>query len=459
MATQAATKTRTRGDPLPADRRATLIAEAMQADELGQHYVPTEDGYLALPVTRVPPEALVYRADNGRILSELAHAAHARAMTVAELKARGESAEVQGLLATLLIEKARDPEGPIYDELARYGHQTEPLLITRDGLVVNGNRRLAAMTALAGEDPGTYADFASVRVAVLPADVGRDRLEYIEAALQMAPELKLSYSWINRRLKLRQHVGDLDRDRVAKAYRFKEPADIEVELQELALAEDYLAWRGAPEEFDHVADQEDNFVRFNKQLTALSAPHVGELWKRIGFVLLRAADELDRPIDHYFPFAAPAPRAIVHWVPRAFAADLGLIDRPEPGQVKPLKAPVADQLGTRIDAAADPAKTARTIMGLIDTLKSNEETYLGPQRVVHHLRMARDAMEALDRETMPDRQLRRVQAEMAALGQHVDALLAGRQNRRPMARARERQLPAAARWLVRRARRLRGRQM
>jgi hypothetical protein len=456
MATQDATKTRTRSDPPSADRRATLITAAMQADELGQHYVPTEDGYLALPVTRVPPEALVYRADNGRILSELAHAAHARATTVAALKARGESAEVQDLLGTLLLEKARDPEGPIYDELARYGHQTEPLLTTRDGLVVNGNRRLAAMTALAEADPRTYADFASVRVAVLPAEIGRDRLEYIEAALQMAPELKLSYSWINRRLKLRQHVADLDRDRVAKAYRFKDPADIEVELEELALAEDYLAWRGAPEEFDEVAHREEDFVRFNKQLKALKAAHVVQLWKRIGFVLLRAADELDRPIDHYFPFAAPAPRAIVHWVPRVFAADLGLTDRPEPGQVKSLKAPLAGELSTRLDQTADPARTARTIMGLIDTLKSNEETYLGPDRVVHHLRMARDAMEALDRETMPDRQLRRVQAEMAALGQHLDALRAGRRDGRPMARATERRLPPAARWLVRKARRIRG---
>ena len=438
------------------DERAESIAAALDAEDLGQHYVPTEDGYIALPVTRVPPETLLYRADNGRILSELADAAHARATSVAELKSRSESAEVQQLLGTLLLDKARDPDGPIYDELARYGHQTEPLLITRDGLVVNGNRRLAAMTALAGQDPRTYADFGRVRAAVLPADIGRERLEYIEAALQMAPELKLSYSWINRRLKLRQHVSDLDRDRVARAYRFKDPADIDVELQELALAEDYLAWCDAPGEYDRVTHEEERFVQLHKQLQALNAPHVAQLWKRIGFVLLRAADDLERSIDHYFPFAAPAPRAIVQWVPHTFAAELGLTDRPEPGQVRTLKAPLAEQLGARIDESPDVAKMARTLMGLTDTLQSNEETYLGPQKVVHHLRMARDAMEALNPDTMPDRQRRRVQAEMAALGQHVDALLNGRAKSRPMARSAERRLPSAARWLVRKARLLRG---
>jgi hypothetical protein len=91
-------------------------------------------------------------------------------------------------------------------------------------------------------------------------------------------------------------------------------------------------------------------------------------------------------------------------------------------------------------------------MGLIDTLKSNESAYLGPQRVVHHLRMARDAIEALGPDNMPERQVRRIEAEMAALRQHMDALQGDRDGTRPMSRARERGLPGAARWLVRKAR-------
>jgi hypothetical protein len=91
-------------------------------------------------------------------------------------------------------------------------------------------------------------------------------------------------------------------------------------------------------------------------------------------------------------------------------------------------------------------------MGLIDTLKSNEETYLGPERVVHHLRAARDALDVLGAETMPDRQLRRVRAEMAALEQHLEALRDGGTARRPMSRQQERRLPGAARWMLRKAR-------
>ena len=344
MARDAPAAERSTAEPMPRARRQQAIAEALQAGGEGEHYVPTEDGYVALPVASLPPEALVYRADNGRILSELANAAHARGTTLAGLKARSETREVQDLLHGLLVAKALDPDGPIHDELARYGNQTEPLLTTRDGLVVNGNRRLAAMQALRATDPEAYAAFAEVRAAVLPEDIDRDRLEYMEAALQMAPELKLSYSWINRRLKLRQHVADLDRERVTRAYRFKDPAEIDTELDELALAESYLAWRGDPERFEHVSDQEERFVDLNARLKALKADHMAALWRAIGFAMLRAADQLDRPVEHYFPFAKPAPQAVVHWVPRALAADLGLTDRPEPGQVRHLDRAAAEQL-------------------------------------------------------------------------------------------------------------------
>ncbi|MBK1699211.1 hypothetical protein [Rhodovibrio salinarum] len=432
--------------------RAQAIHRALAEGASGQHSVPTDDGYLTLPVVSLPPDALVYRADNGRILSELVDAGHAHDTTVDDLKARSESADVQALLGGILLEKARDPDGPIYAELARYAHQTEPLLVDRTGVVVNGNRRLAAMRALRAQDPDAYAGFAQVAAAVLPENVGRDRLEYIEAALQMAPELKLPYSWINRRLKLRQHVADLDRARVAKAYRLADPSAIDTELAELALAESYLAWRGTPDRYEHVADQEQRFVQLNARLDAINAPHMAALWTRIGFAMLRAQDGLDRDIDHYFPFAKPAPQAIVQWVPRALAAEYGLTDPPEPGQVRPVNQALADTLRARIDEPADAQRTARGVMGLIDTLKGNEDTYLGPERVVHHLRMARDAIEALGVDNLPERQQRRIQAEMAALGQHTDALLDGRRTGRPMTRDRERRLPGPARWLVRRIR-------
>lgn len=438
--------------PMPSAERTQTIARALQDSAPHEHHVPTDDGYIALPVVVVANEALVYRADNGRVVSELAHAAEAQSSTLTALKGDAESAEVQTLLERLLLDKARDPDGPIYDELAHYARQTEPLLIASDGLVVNGNRRLAAMRRLHAHDPHAYAGFAQVTAAVLPADISRDKLEYIEAALQMAPELKLSYSWINRRLKLRQHVADLDREKVAKAYRFQDAEAVDVELEQLALAEEYLAWRGTPGAFGRVERQEDRFVQLTAQLRGLKADHMIGLWKHIGFALISASDDLERAIDHYYPFTPPVPGAIVQWVPRAMASELGLAEPQPAGQVQHVKPDLAQQLRAHIDDPERATRTARSVMGLVDTLKSNESAYLGPQRVVHHLRMARDAIEALGPDNIPERQTRRIEAEMAALRQHVTALQSDRDDARPMSRARERRLPGAARWLVRKAR-------
>ena len=439
---------------LPREERSRAIEQALTAQH-SEHYVLTEDGYLVVPVTDVPPEALVYRVDNGRILSELADAAQTRGTTLADIKTYAESAEIQTLLGDLLITQARDPEGPIYDELAHYRHQTEPLLVTRDGLVVNGNRRLAAMQRLLAQDPEAYTDFGRIRAAVLPAAISRDRLEYIEAALQMAPDLKLSYSWINRRLKLRQHVRDFDPERVAQAYRFGDPSEIDAELAQLALAERYLAWIGADEAFKRLADEEKQFIQLHARIAELKANHMAKLWERIGFAMLYAAPALEQPIDHYFPFARPVPAAVVHWVPRAMAAERDLIEPEGFGWVRQVNAALAEELQACIDDPQQADRTARTVVGFTDSLKSNEETYLGPERAVHHLRMARQAMEALGADHIPDRQMRRIQAERAALAQHVNAILGDTEAGKPLSRHREQRLPVVLRWLVRKARLLR----
>jgi hypothetical protein len=123
------------------------------------------------------------------------------------------------------VEKARDPQGPILQELERLAVQTEPLLMDAEGVVVNGNRRLAAMRWLLAVDAQRYSRFEQPMAAVLPPEVERADLEFIEAALQMAPETKLAYSWLDRRLKLREQREQLGLADawIVEAFRMDEP--------------------------------------------------------------------------------------------------------------------------------------------------------------------------------------------------------------------------------------------
>ena len=404
--------------PPKADRTAR-IAEAVSAAGDATHFVPAETGYLEVPVIELDHGNLVYRADNGRVLSELTNAALAQNVSLDDLKARAENAEVQHLLHDLLIDKARDPKGPIYEELERYGRQTDPLLIREDGVVLNGNRRLASMRQLQAANPDSYARFAHVCAAVLPEGLTEQEVEFIEAALQMAPDLKLDYGWINRRLKLRQHVADMGADRVLEAYRFSDPAEIDRELAELALAEDYLDWAGQPGHFQLVDDHEDAFTALQAQMETFKPPHLALLWHRVGFSMIRARDALDRKILHYFPFTDPLPPVTRNWVPRSLAEDHGIVERQSEGENRPLDKSGADRLLPLVSDPAQAATTAQAAMALMDTLKGNQDRLLGFARLMSLLRNAGKTFEEMKVEDLTEEQMRSIRAQLAALQQYT----------------------------------------
>ncbi|MBF6397906.1 hypothetical protein IU438_19120 [Nocardia cyriacigeorgica] len=72
--------------------------------------------------------------------------------------------------------------------------QQEPAIITADGVLINGNRRAAALRSLwtAGDPAGNY-----LVCLVLPADATLEELVDLEAELQVANAFKENYSWIN----------------------------------------------------------------------------------------------------------------------------------------------------------------------------------------------------------------------------------------------------------------------
>ena len=84
--------------------------------------------------------------------------------------------------------------------------QREPLLITMNGVVVNGNRRLAAMRELFTERPGEFKHFSHVDCAVLPASITPHEMRETEVRLQMRPETKLPYGWIDGSIAIQEMI-------------------------------------------------------------------------------------------------------------------------------------------------------------------------------------------------------------------------------------------------------------
>ena len=398
--------------PLEPVGRATRreIIKQCRAGTAPSHFVMFRGRYVEMPVVRIPAEALVYRFDNGRLATELRERAARGRLSLAEMRAVAEAADTQRLLHELLIEKARNPAGPIYQELERERQQTEPLLITADGVVVNGNRRLAAMRELLSGDAQRYAAFGEVLASVLLDDATPEEIEYSEAALQMAPDTKLAYGWLERRLKLRQQrdVLKLPVAKLQAAYRIQQASQIADEIAELALAEAYLAeFRGEPERYSLLADAEKLFVGLRSRLADLPAAKRG-LWRLVGFVLVDGRAGIDA-VERLFPFAPPEPVGL----PSLAAARLaerfaeGASGSRRGAARRDIEALLADPRHSRAHA--------RIIADVLDELRLEGHERQAPERMLKKVRDAGKAIAAIEPERLSASQRRRLRSDLAAL--------------------------------------------
>jgi hypothetical protein len=235
----------------PHERRDYIISQ--QASPAGTYtsYEIYEGTPTTLAIVRLPLNLPIYRMANGRTQThQLAYIADKG--LAEDFFANGQENEtvqhLQHEILRRLAREGRDSITPIIDELERT-KQTEPLLVTPSGVVVNGNRRLAAMRELYTERSGDFPTFAHVECAVLPA-LSDEQVEDVEIRLQMRPETKLPYGWIDECLKIQKQMdASRKEDEIARLMR-KRPADLRRALSALKYAEIYLRdWHKKPHDY------------------------------------------------------------------------------------------------------------------------------------------------------------------------------------------------------------------
>lgn len=423
--------------------RIRLIGQRTATPGRG-HPVLLKGRYHEFPVTHVPHSALVYRIDNGRLAAELEELAVLEGTSLAALRNSAETGEVQSMLHRLLLAKAKSATGPIFSELERLGQQTEPLLVMFDGLVVNGNRRLAAMRELLGRNAVRYA-FQEPAVAVLPEGTSAQDIEYIEAALQMAPETKLRYGWLDRRLTIRKQRDALrlPLDDILAAYRIETAAEVERELAELALAEDYLrSYRGEPARYSAVADAEQLFVGLHEQLSKLGQAEAS-FWRTAGFAMIDGrggqparpnaggpkpqGDMAANTLVRLFPFAAAVPPDIPVSAQSRLAARFGIDGEGKSGAPGPL---IISKLLAIFRDRTRSQNTARLIADVLDEMRLEHNERSAPQRMFQKLREAGQLIARLEPERLSRDQRSQLRGDLAALQSHA-AYLMGRIEEKP----------------------------
>ncbi len=153
----------------------------------------------ALPVISMPVELLSYNPATHRVRAQ-------RSLDPArdrDLDSEPFGIAGQAYLHHLLMGDPADPSrtDPAFDALKedlRQHGQSDPGIITRDGVLINGNTRRAALKVLGQEH---------IRVGVLPPDAGHDDRQSIELSLQLRKDHRRDYSFMNFLLALDERVA------------------------------------------------------------------------------------------------------------------------------------------------------------------------------------------------------------------------------------------------------------
>ncbi|MBB4893844.1 hypothetical protein FHS39_002878 [Streptomyces olivoverticillatus] len=154
---------------------------------------------LHVEVIDLPLNGLYYNPGTHRIRAQRSHdAARERALVKDPW-----SAESQDYLRFLLQAEPADPNrrdtafDKLKESLEQFG-QNDPGLVTRHGVLVNGNTRAAAMREIGQQ---------SMRVGVLPDSFTWVDINAVELSLQLRKDHRRDYSYINRLLAMEEQAS------------------------------------------------------------------------------------------------------------------------------------------------------------------------------------------------------------------------------------------------------------
>lgn len=355
----------------PMHERKDMITALSAKPVCGEQ--PTHDVYegqrTMLPVIRLPLDVPVYRMANARTqTAQLAYIAN-KQLPGDFFSAGQENEEAQQAQHDILTRFAKEEAGsitPIIDELERT-KQTEPIMITPAGVVINGNRRLAAMRMLYADKKVDFPSFAEIECMVLPP-LTEDQIDDIETRLQERPETKLPYSWVNETLKVRRQLAQKTKSEADIAQmRRKTVADVRKSLSALNYAEIYLRdWRKAPGDYTQV---EKGGEQFFADLVGRLKNKDGELLEanmRMAWMLFDNRDSLGTRIYSFNKVLGEKAEQVLSQL--AERLELGDGD-------DALDGPVDDGDGLEIDLGATPATGFAPLIKAIEDEGRRDEVF------------------------------------------------------------------------------------
>ena len=164
--------------------------------------------------------------------------------------------------------------------------QEDPLILSNEGFVVNGNRRLCSMRELYESDSTKYARYRNISVVILPAAEDKE-LDWLEGKEQIQQDIKAEYSWtataILYRRRMEQHKFT-SKD-LADLYE-KKASEIKEQLSMLEDAETYLSGLGKSGQYHLVDADEFAFKQMGRHGKKIKSVSERELYGHLCYIVI-----------------------------------------------------------------------------------------------------------------------------------------------------------------------------
>lgn len=287
-------------DVKPQIERIELIQNRIENTTRKFTFYEYQNTRYELPLVRIPLALPIYRMANYRTKTRQQSYIKQYEKTNDFFKLGQENIDAQQAQHGLLVELAKKGiDGSVTPivEVLEQDVQKDPILLTYDGVVVNGNRRLAAMRYLYNEK--NQKKFEYIECAILPRDATEDEIRDVEVRLQMQPHTELPYEWIVEAIAARELMETKGSDKeVADLMRVR-PIDIKDKVFSLELVDDYLVrWLKEPENYELVEDKEQWFSELAKRIRKNQAEEK-QLAQTIAYVLTEKSSLLPGRLYDY----------------------------------------------------------------------------------------------------------------------------------------------------------------
>ncbi len=232
-----------------------------KSDSFGKMEIPWKDALESMEVYKIPLEYLVYNKFNGRILSRT------KSLEKQRKSIDVETEEGRKIIEDLLWDSKEDRNKQTLHSIKTTGGQQKPGIITRDGIIIDGNRR-----AMLLRRSGMFDYFKAV---ILPVTLEENPLEIekLETSFQMGEDEKLGYNPVEKYLKTQGlykklagrsfSVKSIDQEAIKKIANWmgEEEPIVKEYLQVMETMEEYLDYLDYQGIYTQLDGREDPFIK------------------------------------------------------------------------------------------------------------------------------------------------------------------------------------------------------